>query len=376
MAVGLAFLSVRSAAVEAFAVHRPDSAARVAPGHPQVMTQLALAEIGRSVAKGSVPEQAILDKARLVLAKAPLAPEPFLIEGTKALSVGETRRGEALLGEVIARDPRQPAARLLLADMYLREGRTRDGLRQIGALIRRLPAAASPILPALTQFAMQPGASDELREIFRREPQLRDHVLQELANDSKNAALVVSLAGPRGASAEPSEWQRRLIQSLVKDGRFDEAQRNWARFSGVALAPGTTLFNAEFRELPAPPPFNWALSSGAGGVAESAPGGGVHLLHYGREDSELAAQIVRLPPGRYRLQGRIEGGSNPEGLSWGIQCLPANRLIAAQPIPRGVLEFVVPASGCPAQEVQFRGSLADVPTTAEATVRSLSLTRA
>lgn len=365
---------MRSAAVQAFGQHRPELAARAWPGHPTVAGQLILAEIGRSAASGRAPDAATLERGRALLLRAPLAAEPFLFEGTRAMAAGDVERAEPVLGEAVRRDPRQPASRLLLAEMYLRQGRTGDGLRQVGALMRRLPTAAEPLTTALVQFALQPGAAAELEEIFRRDPLARDRILQELAADAANAPLVMKLAEGRPPTEQQPAWQERLIDSLVNAGRFDEAHRHWAEFSGVRASPGQTLFNAEFRELKALPPFNWALTSGAAGVAEPATGGGVHLLHYGREDVTLARQLLLLAPGTYRLAYRVDNGARPEGLSWVVQCA-RGQVLARQPLAAGAFSVTVPG-GCRAQEVQLRGAIAEVPTTAEATVRSISLSRA
>lgn len=121
------------------------------------------------------------------------------------------------------------------------------------------------------------------------------------------------------------------------------------------------------------PPFNWYLGSGPGGVAEPARGGGVQVVHYGREDMLLAGQVTLLRPGSYRLSFRAEPAKVPEGISWSVNCLPAQKKIAQAPLSAGSMTFAIPAAGCAAQELRLQGALAEVPATSETTVRGISL---
>lgn len=369
----LAGLVIRTAVVLAFAEQRPDIAARLWPNHPRVVVQAGLAEIGAATARGQPPSPHALDSIRQVAARDPLAAEPFMVEGTRALSAGRTVRAEALLREAVARDPRLPAPRFLLANLYLKQGRTRDGLRQIGALIRRLPKAAAPLTPAIAAFARQPGAVDQVRAILARNPDLRGKVLASLAEEPDHSRLVLALAG---REPTPGDWQARLIASLVERGNYTQAHQLWLHFSGLPVQAVHGLFNPTFDRSAAPPPFNWQLLNGAAGVAEPAPSGGLTLLYFGREEAVLASQLLLLEPGRYRLTARTEGLSATAGqLVWTIACLPGASRLGRQPLPNGALDFLVPPSGCPAQELQLRGEPAEMPANVSLTLKNLRLSK-
>lgn len=367
--------AVRNAAVVAFADSRPALAASVWADHPRTVTAVALGAIGRTTAEGQAPGAATLQALAAVLRQDPLAAEPLLVEGTKALSAGQFGRAEALLVEARRRDPRLPAARYLLADLYLRQGRTADGLREIGALIRRLPKAAAPLTPALAAFARQPGAAGQVREIIDGNPQLRNNVLATLAADPGNTALVLSLAGDTESEGEEA-WRPVLLASLLQSGEYRRAYRLWARFSGVRPDVKPGLFNSRFRFSRALPPFNWTLTSGAAGVAEPAPDGGLRVLFYGRENAVLASQVLLLTPGTYRLRYELRSApADGAPLGWAVHCLPGDKVLAAQTsIDDGALPFAVPAS-CRAQELQLRGSVAEFPASVDLTIDKLGLTR-
>jgi tetratricopeptide (TPR) repeat protein len=375
-AVLVSVVAIRNAVVQALAEKRPELAAEVWPSHPRVATQISLIDIGRATAEGRPPDATVFRRLNAVLARDPLAAEPFLVAGTNAFSQGQLERAGALLREAARRDPRSPAARYLLADLYLRQGRTADGLRQVGALIRRLPKAAGPLTPSLAAFATQPGAADQVRAILSENPQLRGNVLATLAENPANAALILDLAGEQPPFGPPPDWQSRLVQSLVQAGDYRRAYQLWARFAGVAPYAQSGLFNASFDSSRAPPPFNWTLAAGAAGIAEAAPNGGLRILFYGREAAVLAAQLMLLRPGRYRLRYRLSGSPpNDIPLSWGINCLPGNEQVAETAVADGGdLTFTLGA-GCRAQELQLRGSPAELPANVDLTITGLELVR-
>jgi hypothetical protein len=313
---------------------------------------------------------------RNVLRRDPLAIEPLLVEGTRLLSAGKAGQAERLLAEAAARDPRNPAARFLLAQMYLEEGSTAKGLEQVAALVRRVPGAARSLTPAVAEFAKQPGAARQINALFAKNPALRSGVLETLAADPANTALILAIAGRERPRDEAPDWQTRLLRSLTDNGDYLRAYRLWQRFSDVSPSSEPGLFNPGFEPMSAPPPFNWSLSQSSGGTAEPYPGG-LHILYYGREEARLAAQTLVLRPGRYRLTFSVrESAGASSALHWMITCLPGNTTIARQPVQGGPMSFSVPADDCLAQALELRGMLTDTPGTADVYIADLQLTKA
>jgi hypothetical protein len=117
-------------------------------------------------------------------------------------------------------------------------------------------------------------------------------------------------------------------------------------------------------------------------VAERTPARTLQIDYYGRDDAELASQLLMLPPGRYRLAIRAEGDAEGEGsvLSWQVQCHPAKTALAALPLrklaykPRVIaVQFVVPASNCGAQWLKLVGDAGEFPKAQNATITALQI---
>lgn len=376
LAALLAFGAVRAMTFVAPSSHPLRVLAPAFGSHPEALTHRAMGEIGTAAARGgSVPpsaREAILEVAR----KAPLAPAPFLVEGTIAEMAGDPSRAERLFLAARIRNPRSQGARYFLADRYLKTNRILPGLVEMGALARLSEKASQPLIPALAAYARSPGAVAELRRFFELSPATRDRTLSFLAEDARNAPLVLALAPEPRPGAPKADWHGRMIQSMVTAGDYAGAHALWRRISGVAQ--GGLLYNPQFRETSAPPPFNWQFASGASGVAEPSGGGGLDVIYYGREEVALATQLLRLAPGRYRLAMRVEGALRASGLAWGVVCVPGNGALLRLPIganTKGAVAgaFAVPAAGCPVQVLELRGRPGESSQTAQLTIFDLKL---
>ena len=296
-------------------------------GHPEAATERAMTQIGAAAARGEGMPSSARDGLALVARKDPLAPDPFLVEGTAAQMAGDPARAESLFAAAKRRDPRSEAARYFLAERYFQTDRILPGLVEMGALARLSERASQPLVPALVAYARTPGAIDQLRRFFVLAPKVRDQTLGLLAADARNAPLVLALMPNARSISKDSDWPRRLIQSMVAAGDYAGAEAMWKRLSGVA--DRGLIYNAQFRDLAAPPPFNWNYGSGSAGVAEPTGGGGLDVIYYGRDDATLASQMLRLPPGRYRLAMQIDGPSRASGLGWTIVCFPGPATISS-----------------------------------------------
>jgi hypothetical protein len=299
----------------------------------------------------------------------PLNPGPLLVEGTSAFAAGDLPRAEALLQATSRLDPLAPAPRFLLADLHFRQNQAELGLAQVGFLLERLNGNAAPLVPALAQFAAQPGAAEKLRPLLARQPVVRGQLLALLSDNPANLPTILALA-PR-TEAPGAEWQQRLLASLVAGEDYGRAHALWRRFGGAATAPGE-LFNPRFLPGGPPPPFNWRLTSGAAGTAEARKGGGLHLLYFGRDEAVLADQLLLLPPGRYSLSFKVQG--DPTGLAWSLTCLPGTARQEA-PLSQGRLGFLVRPGGCRAQRLELRGVMTDDPRTVDVVVSPVALAR-
>ena len=347
-------------------------------GHPDAATDRAMAEIGAAAARSAPMPQSARQGLASVAAMAPLAADPYLVEGTVAQMAGDGARAERLFLAARTRNPRSQGAHYFLAERYFKTNRIQAGLVEMGTLARLSEQASQPLIPALVAYARTPGAVAELRRFFATQPEVRDRTLSLLAGDVRNAPLVLALMPDPRPGVTGGDWQQRLVQSMVLAGDYAGAERMWTRLSGVA--DRGLLYNPQFRNLAAPPPFNWAYGSGSAGVAERSGSGGLDVIYYGREDATLASQMLRLAPGRYRLAMRVDGPSRAEGVAWTLICYPGSSSLFQLPVGtagKGVVagSFAIPATGCAAQSLELRGRPPETTETAQLTIFDLKLER-
>lgn len=362
--------AVRSAAVSV----SPAAGASIWPGHPDVIRYRAMIEIGSAAGKGEqVSKRVLADFSRLA-GKAPFAAEPFLVHGAIAATQGRVDRAEKFFIAARTRDPRSAAARYFLADRYLRTGRVAEGLREMAVLARLVPGSTAMIAPFLASFARTPGAVTQLRNMLRSNPSLKDSVLASMANEAGNADLILDIAGQH-SPAWSAPWQTMLVNKLTEEGNYWKAYLVWQRIGRLRVGP--SLYNPNFRSLPAPPPFNWSLATTGGGYAASRAGGGLDVIYYGREALALASQLTVLSPGTYRFRAEARSTGNAKGIWWIVTCAGSGSEIMQMAVrPGAATSNIKVLPDCPAQRFELRGIPSEPPVTSEAVVIKLALEKA
>ncbi len=337
--------------------------------HPAVLVDRAMTLVGESARRG----QGIPDEARVLLAAAarrdPLAPEPFLVEGTRAEVEGRGADAARLFEAAKARDPRSGAARYFLAGRYLDAGRPAEALAEMSAMARLVPGVEAQFVPTLVAFAKQPAAVPVLRHFFARSPGYQPQVLAGLAQDVANTGLILALAGNRPSGAPAQGWESAIVTKLIEAGQPGRAQAVWRRLAGVQPYQG--VFNPGFLPLAAPPPFNWTYDASAAGLVTPRAGGGLELIYYGRQDAVLAEQMLLLAPGGYRLAAQVGGVEPGNALGWRIACAPSRAVLVQAPLASGGAAFQVPAEGCATQSLRLTGSSVEAEQPASVTIGSV-----
>ena len=97
-------------------------------GHPDALSNRAMAQIGTAAARGEAMPPTARQGLAAVVRKAPLSPDPFLVEGTIAQMANDPARAERLFLAARLRNPRSQGARYFLADRYFHTGRIQPGL--------------------------------------------------------------------------------------------------------------------------------------------------------------------------------------------------------------------------------------------------------
>ena len=355
----------------------PALSARLWTAHPTVLRAEAMRGVADAGIANAQPSARTMAALALIAREDPLSADPFLVQAALAVRKLDYRRAEALLLEARRREPRSPATRFLLADLYLRSGRPIPAMSEMAVLNRFVPASAAGLAPALAAYAGDRRTLPQIKDIVRTYPELEDPLLVHLSTESRNADAVLALASPRrpDALAAPP-WQSQLLGQLVADGQYRRAHELWARFAGVGNAR-SGLFNPTFDKSSAPPPFNWELSQGSGGVAD-AKAGGLNLLYFGREDLSLAHQILILPPGSYSLSMTVSGRFAGNRIAWVATCLPSNRALLNLPLTKAgavIGKFHVDAS-CSAIRLALAAEGTEFPERSEFRVEQLQLDKA
>ena len=303
-------------------------------------------------------DPALIRKLVATSAKAPLAPEPFLVRGVEAQLAGDEALALRSFLAARQRNPRAMAARYFLADLYLKGAQTGPGLAEISALARLVPQSLENVAPYLAAYARSPGAAPKIKAMLKGQPQLETVLLNALAGDAANVRLIHYLWDGRGGEgAKP--WQSRLLYALVEAGRYAEAREAWLRYSNISVEKDRRS-NSDFT-TEALAPFGWSLASGPAGVAEPEGADRLHVLFYGRDNLVLASQLLTLPPGQYRLSMQV-GATSPassKNLAWTIRCLPSATeagSLRLEGVGAVAKSFAVPALGCGAQKLELAGT--------------------
>ena len=324
------------------------------PGDPA----LDMAEAGRQIraGNGAVPHK-LIDRVNQAGRLDPFAAEPFLAAALARPSTGRPGARLRLLEEARRRNPRDSGARIFLLDEYLRLAKAGAAIDEIAVLLRLLPGSEQALLPVLTRLITDPDTRPQALAALAANP-LRQPLLRDLATANASPFLLVALT-PDLAGAARREADRRwlpaVIDPYVARGDIPAAWQLWTHFGGIAPDPRGLLRDGDFAGRFAPP-FGWELSDKSGGLAETR-GRWLRVTDYGRIGWTPARQLLRLPPGGYRLAFGTRGvsGEAPE-LSWRIECVGKGGRLLDLPIgPPGLFadaapeRFVVPPEGCEGQ---------------------------
>ena len=167
-----------------------------------------------------------------------------------------------------------------------------------------------------------------LRNLFRSSPELEPLVLATLADDARNAELILALWGRQQWRADPADRR-------VAGQAHQQADRTGAVCESLCgLAAGRRRratvggrFQSRVREV-GPRRRRSTGSSLPPAVLSSRPGNRLQVIYFGRNDAVLAEQVLLLAPGRYRLSMGI---SDPPGeggeIAWtSLACLGARSI--------------------------------------------------
>lgn len=384
VALLLAWMVVRTSAVDALLARNPAMAERLSPHDPQVNLALAMAELREGGAQRIRLTPDMTSRAEGAIRRAPLVDEPFLFGGLSLIMRGQPEAARTLLEEGIRRNPRSRPIRLFLLDSYLRTGRIAEAIREISMLSRLLPEANSVLVPELARYAQNPKTIGALERVLRTDPAQRLAIVNFLIREGAEPELVLRLAGADliAAQTASSGWQAGLLDSMVKRGDVARAHALWFQFINQKTGPAAGIYNPEFQETRAPAPFNWTLGADGAGIAEPNANKGLDVTFYGRQNAVLATQMLVLRPGRYQLSMKVSGEAADKmgGLAWTLTCDSTTTPIVTLDISnapyagkRFATTFEVPSDNCAGQWLRLIGVSQEFPAAQQLTIDDLKL---
>lgn len=377
----LAWQIVRTTVVNAAGRDAPAAAAKVAPNDPEVIRGFIEMELAN---RQGIVGPAAKAAGRQALQKAPLMDEPFLLAGIDGLIAKDNRLARLHLTRALARNPRNRLSRLFMLELELRAHDPAGAAQDMTILSRLMPDVQKVFVPELARLARDPQTNRGLRDTLRSDPVMLASVLDNLAANRADPDLVLWLAGDSAGAVngDVADWRRTLLNAMVGRDDVDRARQLWAGFSGVDAAKVSGgVYDADFAGLPGLPPFNWDLSSSEMGAAERDRKGGLQVEYYGRTRGELAAQMLTLSPGAYRLLVRAEGDlDTPQHrLVWRVLCSKSNAVVAELPLAKITYagrtlagNFTIP-KGCDAQWLKLFGEPTEFPKIENVLIRTVRI---
>ena len=238
------------------------------------------------------------------------------------------------------------------------------------------------IFPALAAFTINPRGLEALVAILGNDdPPWRrwflTRISERLANEDRLSQLYRDL---RSANAPlTADELQPFFARLIKAAKFDEAYETWvSRLPPLQRSSSGHPYNGDFAIDPDGSPFDWVWRSAPGtdfqlANLDATAGRALRIQFSGaRVGTDLVTQLMRLPPGTYRLTGKLKADLRTQrGLWWRISCAnilkvsvsPQILTLSQSPLidgrapwrPFGV-NFTVPEAGCPAQWLRPRTS--------------------
>jgi O-antigen ligase len=338
---------------------KPAAATAVAPWSAAAWSALADQEqlAGR-------PKQARIAAER-ALAIVPIDAAAVRAHGFADLTLDAPDRGSQLLQVGAALGWRDTLMQLWLAQRALEVGSTAVAAERIDALLRRaqLPDA---LMPRMRETYLMPTGVEALIGRLADRPYWRQGFFNTIADDSAASVprTLDFLAKLRVAGVPATPHETLLMRWRLADrGDVGAAREVWLASGGRG-----SIADGDFEALPAQipagvPPYAWGAPSLPGvrvfpidrgaGTSRHA----IQIVSDGLASGTALAQIVALPPGRWRVSGMVRGSDVPATLT--VACITDGKASLAGDIAldgsdaawRPVSGVVMIGPDCPVQQI-------------------------
>jgi len=332
----------------------PVAAARVAPYDARIAMAAArkLVEDGRGATDPAIRALTQATLARDLTQNAAIEFRAIDVEAT-----GNRARAAQLfeLSDAISR--RSLPTRLWLIQRSVDRGDVGHALRDFDVALRTTAAAAPTLFPVLAGASNDPGLVVPIARMLDRPSDWRLLFLNyAVANgDSEGATAVLLHMRDRGLITG-NGLDRGLIARLVDERRFALAGRVRAAFSS-GKAPPRLVVDGGFADATGSYPFGWSFTERGDIGAERSIADGHPALGWRSEPGrggQVAAQLLLLSPGNYRLATRAASATPDDAPYWSLTCgeqggaTPARLDVPSAAGAAAAVDVAIPA-GCEGQ---------------------------
>ena len=366
--VGLIWIGWRIIADTAgynIAVQDPETALTWMPNETVALNELAFRELAKS--DGDLT-------TAWGLAERALRSNPLDARALSALGLISERQGSQARADILMRLSgertwRDTTSQAWLVNRNIQRGEFEPALSHIDALLRVTPGLIEQTFPVLTAFTIDKRTFDALASFIATAPPWRSEFLAKLSNELSDTGRLMQLYSILKDSQYPPNATelRPYLDRLIRDGRFAEAYKSWRETLPPKQRTSEVYpYNGDFSAPIDGLPFNWLLRSTSGmdiKIVASPGDGNGRALQFQFSGARVAdftvGQLMVLPPGEYRLTGKVRAEElrTQRGIAWQISCAESsnnslahtNLVAAAMPWTSFSVNFVVPVGHCRAQ---------------------------
>jgi hypothetical protein len=260
------------------------------------------------------------DMARQALARSPLSVAGVRVLGLIADLRSDRRGAEKLLALSTRISRRDLPTRLWLIETAVSKNDISTALKHYDIALRTSTSARPLLFPVLLSASTDPAIAGPLAQYLRQDRPWTAEFVEELVEKGPDPAAAYQLT--RGRFDPKDEADRRRVQlllyRLISAKRFGLALSLYASMQPRGIGAGQAVRDGGFQAGGDYPPFDWDLvdSADLGGGRAPRPNTSENMALWLRAASGrtgvVARQLLRLPPGSYRLA--FMAGGVPEAV--------------------------------------------------------------
>ena len=294
---------------------------------------------------------------------------PLYAQGYFARGVAFQREGDVLASKSIIEhslrlDPRMAEARLWMAIRHFEDGQPSQAIGHL-LLVHRLRRNLAHELAAIIAEAAKDRRTRLVISERLRDTRLILEILRYASADLDAASLreIIGSTDLDRLDSGVKLAQQAMIRSSIERDDYITAYAHWRTLLGDR-GPETPVFNGDFEDTDASPPFNWTITGGADVSSRRLRlniGGhvtGMELKSFSASSVTLAEQTILLRPGSHVLRAWMRSDTRDKPtFGWRVQCrtglvIVDAAILASQSWQSYDVVFEVPRN-CWHQEVQI-----------------------